>query len=216
VLRWFRAAWIVLRVIWILLVVLVVVGGVAAAGASGSRRQLAAGAATKALETGAKERTLGDVRVNDIVTIDHKDYVCEGVINYDEDGHRWIGGRCVDNKVVKWLIVGLERSGGAATRLCEQDTETHITGYPPEAIVVGELRYALDKRGTATCELRGDTGGLGDLKQGRPEGHVERCRWWLYSAPGDDTLIVEQWGSDYRVLRGKKVVEGVIELMQAS
>jgi hypothetical protein len=202
------------RVIWILLVVLAVVGGVAAVGSFGSRKQLAAGAAPKALEPG-KERTLADVRVDDIVTIDHKDYVCEGVINYDEDGHRWIGGRCVDNQTVKWLIVGLERTGGA-TRLLEQDAETHITGYPPEALVIGEARFALDKRGTATCELKGDTGGLGDLKAGRPEGHVERCRWWLYSAPGDDTLLVEQWGADFRVLRGKKVHDGVIELMQAS
>lgn len=200
--------------IWILLVVLAVVGGVAAVGAFGARKQLAAGATQKALEAGAKERTLADVRVNDIVTIDHKDYVCEGVINYDEDGHRWIGGRCVDNQVVKWLIVGLERTGAHTTRLLEQDTETHITGYPPEALVVGELRYALDKRGTATCELRGDTGGLGGVKP--QDGSVERCRWWLYSAPGDDTLLVEQWGSDYRVLRGKKTTEGVIELMQAS
>jgi hypothetical protein len=206
------------RVIWILLVLIVVVGGVAAVGVAGSRRALSAGAAPKQLAggTGDRERTLADVRVNDIVTIDHKDYVCEGVINYDEDGHRWIGGRCVDNKVIKWLIVGLERTGAGATRLLDEDTETQVTGYPPEAIVVGELRYALDKRGTATCELRGDTGGLGDLKKDRPEGHVERCRWWLYSAAGDDTLLVEQWGSDYRVLRGKKVTEGVIELMQAS
>jgi len=204
------------RVLWILLVVLAVVGGVAAAGAFGAKKQLAAGNAQKALEAGSRERTLADVRVDDIVTIDHKDYVCEGVISYDEDGHRWIGGRCVDNKVVKWLIVGIERTGAGATRLLDEDSETHITGYPPEAIVVGELRYALDKRGTATCELKGDTGGLGDLKAGRPEGHVERCRWWLYSAPGDDTLIVEQWGADYRVLRGKKVHDGVIELMQAS
>jgi type II secretory pathway pseudopilin PulG len=204
-------------VIWILLVVIAVVGGVAAVGAFGSRKQLAAGQAQqKALATGSKERTLEDVRVDDIVTIDHKDYVCEGVIHYDEDGHRWIGGRCVDNQVIKWLIVGLERAGSGATRLLEQDNDTQITGYPPEAIVVGELRYALDKRGTATCQLDGDTGGLGDLKAGRPEGHVERCRWWLYSAPGDDTLVVEQWGSDYRVLRGKKVHDGTIELMQAS
>jgi hypothetical protein len=29
-------------------------------------------------------------------------------------------------------------------------------------------------------------------------------------------LLVEQWGSDYRVLRGKKVGEGTVELMPAS
>jgi hypothetical protein len=56
----------------------------------------------------------------------------------------------------------------------------------------------------------------GGCCQQRPEGHVERCRWWLYSAPGDDTLMVEQWGSDYRVLRGKKIVDGTIELIPGS
>ena len=82
--------------------------------------------------------------------------------------------------------------------------------------MLGDIRYALDKRGTATCELRGDLGALGDLKKDRPEGHVERCRWWLYSAPGEDTLIVEQWGADYRLLRGTKIVEGTIDLIPGS
>jgi hypothetical protein len=208
-------------VIWILLVILTVVGGVAAVGiAASERKKLPAGAgeAPKALTAGA-ERTLRDLRVGDIVMIDGRDYLAEGTIGYDEDGHRWIGGRLIDAGDVKWLIVGIERSGGASMRLVTQDDQTHVSGYPPEAIVVGELRYALDKRGTATCELRGDLGGLGglgDLKKDRPDGHVERCRWWLYSAPGDDSLIVEQWGADYRVLRGKKVGEGTIELMQGS
>jgi hypothetical protein len=206
-------------VIWILLVVLTVLGGVAAVGiASNERKKLPSGGAAKQLPAGDKltERGINEVRTDDIVTIDQQDYLCEGVINYDEDGHRWVGARCVDNQTVKWLVVGLERTGANTTRLLDQDLETHIAGYPPEALVIGELRYALDKRGTATCELRGDVGGLGDLKKDRPEGHVERCRWWLYSAPGDDTLLVEQWGGDYRVLRGKKVTDGVIELMQAS
>jgi Domain of unknown function (DUF4178) len=206
-------------VIWILLVVLTVLGGFTAVRiAANDKKKLPSGGTPKQLPPGdsLNERGVNDVRVDDIVTIDSQDYLCEGVINYDEDGHRWVAARCVDDKITKWLVVGLERTGAHTTRLLAQDEETHITGYPPEAIVVGELRYAIDKRGTATCELRGDTGGLGDLKKDRPEGHVERCRWWLYSAPGDDTLLVEQWGSDYRVLRGKKVGDGVIELMQAS
>jgi hypothetical protein len=206
-------------VIWILLVVLTIVGGVAAVG-------VAKGASKKALPPGGQaalppgernlERTVRDLRVNDVLTIDGKDFICEGSINYDEDGHRWIGGRCVDGADVRWLIVGLERTGSSATRLLTQDEATQVSGYPPEAIVVGEVRYALDKRGTATCTLRGDLGALGGLAKDRPEGHTERCRWWLYNAPGDDTLIVEQWGSDYRVLRGKKVGDATIELMPGS
>jgi hypothetical protein len=112
-------------------------------------------------------------------------------------------------------MVGIERSGNAL-RLLKQDDSAPISGYPPEAIVSGELRFALDKRGAATCQLHGDIGGLSELKKDKPDGHVERCRWWLYSAPGDDTLLVEQWGGDYRMLKGKKVGAGTIEMTPAS
>jgi len=207
-------------VIWILLVVLTVIGGVAAVGiAASERRKALPGAGQKQLAAGSDrllERTVRDLRVNDILTIDGKDFLVEGTIGYDEDGHRWIAGRVVDDKDVRWLVVGIERAGAGAMRLLAPDDSQPIAGYPPEAIVIGEVRYALDKRGTATCELHGDVGALGEAKKDRPEGQVERCRWWLYNAPGEDTLLVEQWGADYRVLRGKKVGDGMIELMQAS
>jgi hypothetical protein len=205
--------------IWILLVVLTVVGGVAAVGiAANERKKLSAGPSQKMLGAGDKsvERSVREMRVGDVLMMDGRDYLVEGTVGYDEDGHRWIGGRVLDAGDVKWLVVGIERAGAGALRLLVQDDTTQISGYPPEALVIGELRYALDKRGTATCELRGDLGALGDLKKGHPDGHVERCRWWLYNAPGDDTLIVEQWGADFRVLRGKKVHEGTIEIMQGS
>ena len=208
------------RVIWILLVILTVIGGVAAVGvATNERRKALSGGSTKALPAPRAEhveRTVRDLRVDDIVTIDGHDFVCEGVIAYDEDGHKWTGGRCVDDKDIRWIVVGIERAGAGATRMLKDDDTLQLAGYPPEAIVVGDLRYALDKRGTATAELRGDLGSLGGLTKDRPPGHVERCRWWLYNAPGDDTLLVEQWGSDFRALRGKKIGEGTIDLMQAS
>jgi hypothetical protein len=210
-------------VFWILIVLLtVVVGGAAAVGiaVSNARKQLHPGGAPKALPAGRGdnllERTIRDLKVEDVLTIDGRDFLVEGLVEYDEDGHRWLGGRIVDDKDVRWLVVGIERSGSSTLRLMTQDETTSITGYPPEAIVVGEIRFALDKRGTATCTLRGELGGLGDLKKDRPEGHTERCRWWLYAAPGDDTLLVEQWGADYRVLRGKKVGEGTIDLIPGS
>jgi hypothetical protein len=177
----------------------------------GGQKQLAAGQTGDLLE-----RTVRDLRVGDVLTIDGKDFICEGAVNYDEDGHRWVAGRCVDASDVRWVMVGLERAGSSTTRLMTQDDTTQISGYPPEAIVIGDLRYTLDKRGTATCTLRGDVGPLGGDGKGRPEGHTERCRWWLYGAPGDDTMVVEQWGSDYRVMRGKKVGDSTIELMPGS
>lgn len=206
--------------LWILLVLLVVVGGGAAIGiAMRSNKQLPSGGAPKMLPSAGDkllERTVRDLRVDDVLTIDGKDFLCEGMIAYDEDGHRWIGGRVVDGADVKWLLVGLERAAASSMRLLAQDSSTPMTGYPPEALVIGDIKYLLDKRGAATCSLYGDVGGLGALKSGRPEGHVERCRWWLYNAPGDDTMIVEQWGSDYRMLRGKKVGDGTVELIPGS
>ena len=208
--------------VWILLVLLVVVGGGAAIGiAMKSNRQLPGGGGNqRALPSGRDdklvERTVRDLRVDDVLTIDGRDFLCEGLINYDEDGHRWIGGRVVDGTDVKWLVVGIERTSSNSSRLLAQDTSTPLTGYPPEALVIDDIRFVLDKRGAATCALFGDVGGLGALKQNRPEGHVERCRWWLYNAPGEDTLIVEQWGSDYRVLRGKRVGDGTVELIPGS
>lgn len=206
--------------LWILLVVITVLGGAAAVGiAMKDRKKLPSGNGQKLLTDGKDrliERGVRDLRVDDVLTMDGKDFLVEGLISYDEDGHKWIAGRVVDAGDVKWLVIGLERASATSTRMLQQDDSTPITGYPPEAIVIGETRYVLDKRGAATCRLDGDLGGLAGLKKDRPAGHVERCRWWLYGAPGDDTLLVEQWGSDYRVLRGKKIVEGTIELIPGS
>jgi len=210
-------------VIWILLVLLTVVGGAAAVGMAVNERRKQVGGggpAPKQLSAGdgdkLVERTVRDLRVDDVLTIDGSDFLCEGLISYDEDGHRWSGARVVDNTDVRWLYVGIERTGGGTLRMMTQDDAQSIAGYPPEALVIGEIRYVLDKRGAATCQLHGDTGALGDLKKDRPAGHVERCRWWLYGAPGEDTLLVEQWGADYRVLRGKKTNGGTIELIPGS
>jgi hypothetical protein len=208
-------------VIWFLLVLLTVIGGAAAVGIAASERRKALPGSSPSplgLPSGDKlvERGVAELRVDDVLTIDGKDFLVEGTINYDEDGHRWIGARVADGSDVQWLVVGIERAGTGAMRLLVQDESTQISGYPPEVLVIGDVRYTLDKRGAATCALHGDLGALGALQKDRPEGHVERARWWLYGAPGDDTLLLEQWGSDYRVLRGKKVGDGTIELIPGS
>jgi hypothetical protein len=182
------------------------------------QKQLRAGRGpTLALPIGGYlvERGLRELKVNDVVTLDGKDYLCEGVILYDEDGHRWVGGRLVDGNDVRWCVVGLERVGNEQVRVLTQD-DSEISGYPPEALVLGDVRYALDKRGTATAKVSGDLGNLLGARAGKLDNAVERCRWWLYSAPGDDTALLEQWGADYRVLKGKKIAAGTIELIPGS
>lgn len=209
--------------LWIVFLLLTVLGGTALVGIVANERRrkaLPSSGGAAALPAGGAgdrllERTLRELRVDDVVTLDGRDYLCEGLVSYDEDGHRWLAGRLVDGSDSRWLLIGIERTGASTPRWLEVD-DTPISGYPPEAMVIGEVRYTLDKRGTATCKLQGDLGGLGNLKQNRPENHAERCRWWLYRAPGEDTLLVEQWGNDYRVLRGKKVDGGTIDLIPGS
>jgi len=209
----------------LLLMLLVVVGGAATVGgvmyASEKRKRLGSGGETKALPAGPGggnliERGIRDLRVGDVLTLDTKDYVVEGTINYDEDGHRWVAGRSVDGADTVWLVVGIERVGTALLRVLRQEAEHEVSGYPPEAMVIGDIRYTLDKRGTATCKMSGELGALGAAKDKRPENHVERCRWWLYNGAGDDTLVLEQWGGEYRVLRGKKVSPDTVDLIPGS
>jgi len=208
---------------WLMVSLLVVLGGAAAAGTmfavSEKRRRSLPSSTNLALPAGGDrliERSLRELRVGDVVGFDGRDFLCEGVVGYDEDGHRWVGARIVDGSDVKWAVVGMERTGSTPVRILVQDDASDLAGYPPEALVLGEIRYNLDKRGTATCKLAGDVGSLGGGKTGKPEGTVERCRWWLYGAPGEDTAIVEQWGQDYRVLKGKKVSPDLIDLIPGS
>lgn len=207
--------------ILIIVALLVAAGGVGAgtiAYRNERRRRGLGGGEQKALPSFGDtliERGLRDLRVGDVVTLDGKDLLCEGAIGYDEDGHRWVGARLVDGSDEVWCVVGLERVGSQTVRMLRPDP-TDVAGYPPEVLVIGDVRFTLDKRGNATCKVHGDVGNLLGGKAARPEGSVERCRWWLYQSSGDDTAVVEQWGADYRVLRGKKVAGDTIDLIPGS
>ncbi len=166
--------------------------------------------------TDLQERGFGDLRVGDVIMHDATDYIVEGVIRYDEAGHHWSMARIVDGTKSCWLLVGLERTGGASKRILNPTNDVELAGYPPELIMLGEERYNFDKRGTATTELEGDTGSLGGISQNNTGAAAHRCRWWNYSAAGPNALLVEQWGDDYRVLVGAKVSDSEIEMMPGS
>jgi hypothetical protein len=208
--------------LWILFIVLSVLGGAAATGMllNERRRKALPGSDLKALpaQTGdvLAERGLREMRAQDVLTIDGRDFLCEGVLHYDEDGHHWICGRVVDGTDEQWLLVGIERVGGDRSRLLKLDETIVISGYPPESLLVGDVRFALDKRGNATCKMVGDVGALGNMRKDRLERHAERCRWWLYGANAQDSILIEQFGGDFRCLRGAKIGLTTVELIPGS
>ena len=201
----------------ILILVSVIGGGMVLAQ---RRRALAGGPQQLALPGGSGDgaklltRTITDLRPGDVLTIDGKDYIVEGVITYDEEGHRWNAGKLADAGEVRWLVVGLERGGSLTARFLSETSEVEVEGMPPEVLATPEARYTMERRGTATALGTGDIGIRLRVEAGA--GAAERCRWWLYESPGADTLLVEQWGTTYRVLRGKKVNPDLIELLPGS
>lgn len=173
-------------------------------------RQIGSGDAPRLIE-----RSVRDMRPGDVVQQGGHDWVVEGVVHYDEDGHRWVAGRLIDVQDSCWMVVGMDRVGSSAVRVLEPDDEVDVGGYPPDALTAGGKRYQLERRGTATLKVTGDIGAVPGAKDMAPES-VLRCRWWRYQAAGPDCLLVEQWGSDFRVLRGVSVPDHDIDLMPGS
>jgi len=216
-----------MRAVWWLLIVLVIFLGTAAVAtrrlalAARQQKELRGGSSDAPMLTDGRgeliERGIDDLRVGDVLQYDGRDFLVEGVVAYDEDGHRWTAARIVDSRDVRWVIVGLGRAGTrASVRLVQVDPDIELAGYPPETIDAAGVRFALENRGTASAKLAGE---LGDLPGKRAETAletIERCRWWRYEAPGSDTLLVEQWGGEYRVLRGQRLPDGVLELIPGS
>jgi hypothetical protein len=206
----------------LLIAALIIAGAATAVGGglilAAQRRKALPGGGPKQLTAGSGhdliERSFSDMREGDIVVYGGQDFLVEGVISYDEAGHEWSMANIVDGKDQHWLLVGLERSGSASKRLLRPTKEVDLNGYPPEVLVVGDTRFSFDKRGTATTSLKGNTGTLGGGSE--KSSSVHRCRWWNYQAPGDNTLLVEQWGDDYRILVGRSVSDTEIEMMPGS
>lgn len=182
------------------------------------RRELPAGPEQPALPGAGGDklltRTVRDLRPGDVVTCEGRDFLVEGVVEYDEEGHRWNAGRLVDGADERWLVVGLERGGALTLRLLADAPDVDVTDRPPEALVSEGTRYGLDRRGTATAQVRGQSGL--NLRAQAGAGAVERIRWWLYDTPSADTMLVEQWGDTMRVLRGRKVSQALVELIPGS
>ncbi|MBT8492356.1 MAG: DUF4178 domain-containing protein [Deltaproteobacteria bacterium] len=209
----------------LLIAILIVTGAATVVGgglvlAAARRRELGAGEAPKQLpaapQSKSGERGFRELRVGDIVQHENEDYLVEGVINFDEDGHRWLGARLTDGENDRWLYVGMERMGSASKRFLDIDDNLELSGFPPEKITIGGTRYALEKRGAATTRLSGDVGSLPGIEGLSPES-VFRCRWWRYQGAGSATMVVEQWSGEFRALRGSELTStDAIEMMPGS
>jgi hypothetical protein len=200
---------------WIIIAVIVLAAGGFVAYRAGRSRtsqpQLPGATAGRPL----LERTIRDLRVDDVVQHDGRDWLVEGVITYDEDGHTWRAARAIDGGEVRWLLVGMERGPLLTVRLLTPAADVELTGYPPEAIERQGVTYKLAQRGNATATVQGNLDDVPGSK-GMAPGTSTRCRWWRYSAAGEKSLIVEQWGDHYRAMAGETLKPDDLDLLAAS
>ena len=198
---------------------LVVAAGAVGIGVVSKSRKnagLLGGGDTKLLRGASEERGVHEMRVGDVIQYSTQDFLVEGVINYDDDGHRWVTGRLVDGKDERWLMSGMDRVGSGSLRLVAPEKEVQINEFPPEVIHAGGLRFNHERRGNASAKFSGDLGSLPGIRGKLLDNTVERCRYWLYRSTGDEILIVEQWGNEYRVLRGENMSPDTISLLPGS
>jgi hypothetical protein len=161
------------------------------------------------------ERTIRDVRVDDVIQHGGTDYLVEGIIQYDEDGHTWRAARILDGGKVKWMMVGLERGPALTVRLLTAAADVDLTAYPPDTLERADVTYKVAQKGTATVTTQGNVSDIPGTK-GLAAGAALRCRWWRYSAAGEKALLIEQWGDSYRALVGETVPSDDVELLAAS
>lgn len=195
---------------------LAVLGGGAIAYQVGKRKgaQGALPAARSAAAKALLDRTIKDVRVDDIVQHDGHDWLVEGVVAYDEDGHRWRAARTLDAPDERWYVIGLERTGAPQVRAMRK-VDLKLEGYPPEQLDVDGKTFRLAQRGNATASA---TGVFKDLpgQAGPVTDHSLRIRWWRYATGTGETLWVEQLGEGFRVLAGTTVPIDQVDLLAGS
>jgi hypothetical protein len=200
--------------LWILLAVIAVLGGGALAYRAGKRRgaagELPAGPGTRAL----LERTARDVRVDDVLQHGGKDWLVEGVVSYDEDGHAWRSARGLDTPEERWFVVGFDRVGPPTIRVCKRVT-IDLQGYPAEELAVDGKSFRLAQRGNATAVLSGTFPDLPGAAAAVKDMSL-RCRFWRYATGTGETLLIEQWGDTYRALVGETVAIDRIDLLAGS
>lgn len=204
-----------------LLIAMLIIAGAATVVGGGlmlasQRRRLPDVDAPRLLESGSgSDRSLREVRVGDVVQYEGRDFLVEGVLVFDEDGHRWNAARALDGRDERWIVTGMERAGPGKTRVLRHVPDLELAGYPPDTLVSDGVRYVLDKRGTATAKVYGDTGAAG-IGGTQPADAVLRCRWWRYESTGDDCMIVEHWGESFRALAGRIAGPGDLDMIPGS
>lgn len=151
------------------------------------------------------QRSVRNIRLNDIVTYMGQDFIVQSIATFDERGWRWKEYLLVDGKDEQWLEV--EEDDELFVGLIKEiDTVPFEGTKPPDALSYDGVRYKQVERGEASITYEGEAG----ARRGG------RCKYFDYEGEGANYLSVEQIGETFEVYVGREVQEAGLEILPGS
>ena len=145
------------------------------------------------LETELGERSLTDLKLNDIVCYYENDFTVEGMIAYNQGGWKWYTYRLEDAGEQRWL--GIEQDDGLEVQLWEEVEEFEVSAPPPQTIEYDGETFRRVEKGRANAESVGRTG----------RAVKASVSFYDYNGSNGRYLSVEDWDGDIEVSVGRDV-----------
>lgn len=155
-----------------------------------------------------QKRTVKNLQINDVVTVDLEDYIVVGKIEYNDSGYTWTSYNLKgDNKNI-WLSY-------------EEDDELYIGVYESSSVKIQEpignkitvegITFTLDEKGSAS--ITGKEGQAGAVVG-------QRVKYWDFESEDSefDLLSIEKWGGqteggEIEVSKGYSINEKEIKII---
>jgi hypothetical protein len=142
------------------------------------------------------------MQVRDAVSYAGRDYIVEGVLDYESGGQTWQLARAVDGDSVLWVEPLREESDQRLLVLREiRDLEMSVP--PPTAIAYHDLTYVQRLSTRVKVTVTGQV----------PERTGGSVMFWRYRAAGDLYLQIEEGASRVSMLAGESVHKAMIEVL---
>lgn len=156
------------------------------------------------IKPAVKERTIHNLKVNDIVEYDLETYEVIGIIGYNDSGYKWACYHLKGEKKNIWLNV-------------EVDDELELGIYEKIKIPVSEpfkneididgTIYYLDEKSTARIEKVDGQAGAAENQS---------VEYYDYESDDETYLSIEKWGGDIEASKGYSIEEYEIKIIAGS
>jgi hypothetical protein len=142
------------------------------------------------------------IHVKDVVSFFGRDYLVEGVVNYQVNGKKFQLARAVDGDAVLW-VEPLRDDADDRLMVFKEVRDLEMAIPPPDSIFYRQATYLQRLTGKATVEIAG----------GVPEHSAGTAQVWRYHAAGDMALHIESSSAGTWTAAGESVHRGMVDIL---